>query len=474
MNIKYIFLLLLCIGFKIESSLFNSSLSKKMWFKAVATNNLDKIAYYFDKVDVNCEQDDSSDHKLFGFTALTYAAAHNNEELLTILLTAPGIDVNGTTSGSTALIHAAQNGHENIVRLLLSIPGTIGTNALTAAINGGHDNIVSLLLDILEDDMKAEEAGTALCTVAQSGNEPLLRVLLRVPGVNVNTRDANNLTPLLLAVERGNQSVVKLLLGMPKIDVNLHNNKGTTPLIAAVERGHEGIVQLLLRAPKININAQNNNGDTALIRAVSKNYENLVRLLLYAHQINIAVVNHHGKTAIQIAQEKPHIYRLFVERDNMVKRLTLNCFEAIKNRDLSAVKIITSQIGIDEIVDAHGNTLVDKACESNAPQIIEYLLQNARDPRKLLEKFPFEMISPSSEIFESLVYLAYGQVKPIATEKSKIASTTKPAPAVLCAICSRPGCVQTCGGCKAVYYCSPACQKADWLKHKLVCKKATS
>jgi len=30
---------------------------------------------------------------------------------------------------------------------------------------------------------------------------------------------------------------------------------------------------------------------------------------------------------------------------------------------------------------------------------------------------------------------------------------------------------QWCASCKVVYYCSPACQKKDWAKHKLMCKK---
>jgi hypothetical protein len=45
---------------------------------------------------------------------------------------------------------------------------------------------------------------------------------------------------------------------------------------------------------------------------------------------------------------------------------------------------------------------------------------------------------------------------------------------VVCAHCSamgQPGPMKRCGRCCAVYYCSPACQKADWTKgHKAACK----
>lgn len=43
-------------------------------------------------------------------------------------------------------------------------------------------------------------------------------------------------------------------------------------------------------------------------------------------------------------------------------------------------------------------------------------------------------------------------------------------------ICHNPGCGKTdtlkaCGRCRLVWYCSPACQKAHWPKHKIVCKQ---
>lgn len=42
-----------------------------------------------------------------------------------------------------------------------------------------------------------------------------------------------------------------------------------------------------------------------------------------------------------------------------------------------------------------------------------------------------------------------------------------------CARCSGPGKPKllVCGGCKGINYCSASCQKEDWKKHKLACKK---
>jgi hypothetical protein len=42
-----------------------------------------------------------------------------------------------------------------------------------------------------------------------------------------------------------------------------------------------------------------------------------------------------------------------------------------------------------------------------------------------------------------------------------------------CARCSGPGKPKllVCGACKTTTYCSAGCQKEDWKKHKLACKK---
>lgn len=54
--------------------------------------------------------------------------------------------------------------------------------------------------------------------------------------------------PLHVASFRGHQEIVKLLLGHPDILVNLRNAEEKTPLDLALEQGHTGVAILLLRA----------------------------------------------------------------------------------------------------------------------------------------------------------------------------------------------------------------------------------
>lgn len=95
----------------------------------------------------------------------------------------------------------------------------------------------------------------------------------------------------------------------------------------------------------------------------------------------------------------------------MAKRLIKQqAFDAIKQHNLWKLTEIVSQLGqdsIDTTTNSEGNTLLDVAFMANCPEIIEYLLQHANDPRELLARCPFEFITPTSKLFKYFVNLAY-------------------------------------------------------------------
>lgn len=43
-------------------------------------------------------------------------------------------------------------------------------------------------------------------------------------------------------------------------------------------------------------------------------------------------------------------------------------------------------------------------------------------------------------------------------------------PVTTCSACRAQGPTMRCQGCKVVRYCSPACQKANWKAHKILCR----
>lgn len=432
--------------------------------------------------------------------AIGCAAIHGHENIVKLLLQTPIVDI--VDEAATGIINAARSGHENIVRLLLNIPkfdkhflGKICSNALVGAAYG-HENIVCLLLTIpgIDINVRDKYGSTPLIIAASCGYESIVQLLLNVSGIDINAKSKDGSTAFLQAAKCGQEKIVALLLQIPDVNVNDKDDKGKTALIAAAGSGYENIVRMLLNIEGIDVNAQTLNGETALTRAMAKYYmnvpcrENILQMLVFARQLDLNVSKDHH-SFISALRQAP-VQELFAHKDKMVKELTSACFEAIKKHDLDAVKKITYQIGIDRIIDESGDTLVDKAFEVNCPEIIEHLLSRAKDPIKLLERFPFEMVTPSSEIFESLVYLAYGQTNPAVQARKQMtafanrfsstmvrASSGQKRPFVaieqnVCAQCTKPDCSTRCSGCRAVYYCSAECQKAHWVKHKKECNQA--
>lgn len=361
------------------------------------------------------------------------AAKAGNIEQIQALISK--VDVNAgdkSDNGNTALMHAIKNGHELIVKLLLSAPG-LNINALN------------------------ESHSTALIQVAKTQYVAIAKLLLEIPGIDVNVQDCLGWTSLMFAVqdERGS-GTTQLLLQVPGLNINARTCHRLTALHHAAHSGGVDNVKLLLQAPGIDRNAQDDSGYNAITWATFDEDYEVMKLLLQYPEIDISQKSQNGETPFKHAVKRaPKITEL------LKNQLTRLAFDAIKKRDLKQLERITDQIGIENIVNESGDTLVDKAFESNSLEIIDFLLKNAQDPQTLLARIPFALTNPSSQIFENIMKLAYGELSTVKAAKSQDR---------LCKACAKPA-IKFCGKCKEVYYCSADCQKTDWPAHKLTCKK---
>lgn len=396
--------------------------------------------------------------------ALNLATQHGHLNVIKLLLKKYDIDINwyDDDDESTALILAAQKGHTDIVKLFLSKRKKSinikwqqkdGNNALMMAIKNRHNDIVELLLHFRSSNWSEEDTS-----------------------LMVNARNGDDKTALMLASDTANIHAIQLLLKITKIDVNArHGAHGIDTLQYAFlswetsedddERNrHNAIIRLLAQHPDTKINAKNNFDETILDYAVGHGHSDFVEFLL---EIPNIIIND--------AQTKPMDPDYDKEAPKLVKKkrdlLILKAFQAIKLRDLETLKSITAQIGIDSIIDSEGNTLLDAAFKVNNREIIEFLLKHAKNAKKLLVRFPFEFISPASDLFRYFIDLAYG-IEPtvITPEISKKRKREDTEINTSCANCKTSNCTKRCSACKAVYYCSDVCQKSDWKAHKEQCK----
>jgi hypothetical protein len=147
----------------------------------------------------------------------------------------------------------------------------------------------------------ANIVGIGLLAVSRIGDDLGLMCTLLNMGADVNCKDANGKTPLIIASKRGHLDIVKKLLEKGA-DVNCKDANGKTPLIIASECGHLNIVKNLL-GKGADVNCKDANGKTPLIIASECGHLNIVKNLLEkGADVNCKDAN--GKTAIDLAASR--------------------------------------------------------------------------------------------------------------------------------------------------------------------------
>ena len=122
------------------------------------------------------------------------------------------------------------------------------TNELIQAATSGDFNKVSKILDskAIKSDVNAKDKNgdTALILAANNGKVEVVEKLLG-KGADVNLADKNGNTALIWAANNGKVEVVEKLLAKGA-DVNLANKDGYTALMLAASNGKVEVVKLLL------------------------------------------------------------------------------------------------------------------------------------------------------------------------------------------------------------------------------------
>ena len=124
-------------------------------------------------------------------------------------------------------------------------------------------------------------------------DERVFRMLLSLPGINVNVMDNFGHTPLTFAIYEGLMAPVDILLRDKRIDVS----RGTTALHVAAAEGLLSVVERLLNR-KAPVSSKNRYGDTALHSAASHGHQRVFQLLAsYSHNFVLNAKNMYGWTA---------------------------------------------------------------------------------------------------------------------------------------------------------------------------------
>ena len=192
------------------------------------------------------------------------------------------MDINAKNKdGETALMLASSEGHLEIVKLLIekgadvNVKNEDGKTALTLASRYGHLEVVKYLVENGADVNSKENDGDTALYYAKT--EEIKEVLRKAEEKSANSgKDTLNSKQLVNAVLDGNFEKVQLLL-KKGVDINSKDEDGDTALMIASSEGHLEIVKLLLLRKGADVNIKNNDGKTALDLAKTKEIKDLLR-----------------------------------------------------------------------------------------------------------------------------------------------------------------------------------------------------
>ena len=167
--------------------------------------------------------------------------------------------------------------------------------------NGNADCVATTLRAGVDLNTKDSEGFTGLMLALLQNRNKVIGLLLEKEEIDINSTECNNsdglkLTPLLVAVDASSVACIRLLLTDESLDPNIPGDSDTgaeSPLLLAVDNSAVQIVQLLLDSPRTdsNVGVQNTQIDmaplTPLMHAMKMNKEAMVKILLADPRVNL-------------------------------------------------------------------------------------------------------------------------------------------------------------------------------------------
>lgn len=184
-------------------------------------------------------------------------AAYNGDAYQLKSLIASGADPNKTDYDGRSPLHlAAAKGYEDIALLLIkkgvniNLKDKFENTPLLEAIKNGNDHIASLLVNE-GATLDIKDAGSILCTAVTRGDSEYLKRLL-ANGVDPNSKDYDQRTPLHVAASEGLYLMAKLLVEAGA-SVLTKDRWGNTPLDESRICGNKNLIRLLENAKSVQL-----------------------------------------------------------------------------------------------------------------------------------------------------------------------------------------------------------------------------
>ncbi|MGH3353733.1 MAG: ankyrin repeat domain-containing protein [Nocardioides sp.] len=226
-----------------------------------------------------------------GWTALHEAVVLGDDgpdaaDTIRVLVAAGAdISVKAGRDGKTALTHAEERGFDAIISALRTASADVADadeQLLRAAASGEADSAAAALRDGADLEARDSNRRTPLLLAVTGDHLAAARLLVNL-GADPDALDGQHDTPWLVTGVTGSVPMADLLLGADP-DLTVRNRYGGLSIIPASERGHADYVERVAKTA-IDIDHVNDLGWTALLEAVilgegTERWQQVVRSLL--------------------------------------------------------------------------------------------------------------------------------------------------------------------------------------------------
>ncbi|MDG1436869.1 MAG: ankyrin repeat domain-containing protein [Rickettsiaceae bacterium] len=287
---------------------------------------------------------------------------------------------------------------------------------IEAAKKGDLESIQRLVVKVVDKNAKDGETGLLVWHVAKLNGHQKASQFLFDQGFSqdVNNKDLNGNTPLMLAATKGDAEVIKYILGCDGVEINLVNEWGYSALQKATFNNHLAIAQRLLLEKGIDVGCKPedkeiffalHNGDFDQLKklVVTKETANIVdtmnkSLLCYVASLGnteaikllleqgaeVGAKNNQGDTPLHIAALSGHTeaIKLLLERGTELGAKTNQGFTplhiAAQNGHTEAIKLLLEQ-GAEVGEKTQGFTPLHIAAYNGHTEAIKLLLEQGAE-----------------------------------------------------------------------------------------------
>jgi len=325
-------------------------------------------------------------------TTLVFAAMEYGDEQLMNELVTWGASLNELDSDNKSLLmRAIEYGNIEAVKFL-TLAKANGSysmelhdndpSVMKLAMNKGNIEIIEYLIDAgLNVELKDAEGRTALLLAVEGGNDPVFDKLIQ-KGADYNIQDHSGFTPLALAAQKGNEHMVDVLIGLNATPY-VHAANYKSPLSLAIENKHLAIATKLLGTPQC-VNALHEYPywtDGPLYAAVKLGNIEMVNLLLeHGALINIfsnGTVCNHLSPAVDEDNDEMVSFLISKGADYQFKFTESLIFTALFDNKPKALKaLIEGGADVNCIGGYKPDYALIKAIEWHKPEMAIVLIQH--------------------------------------------------------------------------------------------------